>query len=96
MARKVRVRLFETFAEVYARLTRRQQHAVTQVTRAHTAVEEQRSLLDLKTVVLHRSVQVALDEGVPARMLAQIMGVTTSRIYKIKEQMEAVDRAESA
>lgn len=85
--RKVRVGRDETYAEVYARLTRAQQDAMDRVVEAHRQTLATQTLLETQQAMLARCVFQAMVAGTPARLLAERLAVTPSRVYQIRDQV---------
>jgi FixJ family two-component response regulator len=82
----VRVPTTATVAEVWARLNRHQQDALVQAMRAQTAVRDQEQALELAKLEVGRRVFRAMARGVPARILAEELGLSESRIYQLRDQ----------
>ena len=89
MARTVRWLNGESRSEVFARLSLRQSTAL-EASKGHAEdVNQMRDLLAAAELRLENSVSVALDRGVPARLLAADLGVSLSRVYAMLEAVTA-------
>jgi hypothetical protein len=74
----------EPAALVYARLTGSQRRLVNAVTQAHLDFLTAEEIANTRQVVLHTKVSEGLAGRVPARLLADKLGVSVSRIYQIQ------------
>jgi len=77
----------ETFAQVYARANRAQQAAMDSVRAARQDVQRAESSLAVKQSALFAQVYAAMVGGVPVRVLAAELEVSTSRIYQIRDEI---------
>jgi len=83
VTRRVRMSDGEPAALVYARLTGRQRRLMDTVIRSNGEFLTATETAATAQAVLHTAVSYALAERVPAKLLADKLGVSVSRIYQI-------------
>lgn len=90
----MRVTPGSTLDEVYSSLSKRQQNRVEAVETARSKEAEQIKSVQNKS---REAVRRALEVGVPARILADRLGVSPARVYQMRDEAQAFkDRAAGA
>ena len=83
----MRVRADASYGEVYAAMTSRQQDAMDEVAEAARQVRSMETMLRTKQARLEACVYEAVGRGVPARIVAERLGLSISRVYQIRDQV---------
>jgi len=83
------VRADVNLAQAFANMTVAQQRAMLAVRRAAGDSTNARAVLNAHEAVLHGRVFDALAAGVPARLVAEELDVSPSRVYQIRDGVAA-------
>ncbi len=76
-----------SLGEMYASLTLAGKDAVDRIHAAGDELEHRERQVATATADLHATVVDALDSKVPARFVAELLGVSVSRVYQIRDEV---------